>query len=107
MTLYGTHTRTQAGWTALHEAAERGWLQLVSYLITSGADVNFADQYGCTPLHVAVVSEHQHAAHIVMALLKANADPNAGDWVRCHTLGCEWRLLVLPCAEPSPPCMPC
>ena len=78
---------------------ERGWYDLAAFLIREHADVNFPDQYGITPLHVAAVSEQSRAVHIIMALLRANADPNAQDWVRgfvdrayfCFLLGCMAR----------------
>lgn len=40
--------------TALHFAAERKYLAIVKLLLDHGAQVNIADQHGCTPLHLAV-----------------------------------------------------
>ena len=76
----------------MHEAVERGWYDLTAFLIREHADVNFPDQYGITPLHVAAVSEQPRAVHIIMALLRANADPNAQDWVRgfVDRTDCAW-----------------
>lgn len=58
----------QATWTG-HDAA-------VQFLIDQGADVNSCDQYGATPLMVAVGSEHLTTAKL---LLRRGANPGMRD----------------------------
>ncbi|XP_017791492.1 PREDICTED: nuclear factor NF-kappa-B p110 subunit [Habropoda laboriosa] len=57
-----------AGWTALHLAAEAGSYHAVCSLVQAGANVNSADMsYGRTALHIAVEGGHKN---IVEYLLK-------------------------------------
>ncbi|KAL4860020.1 putative 4-hydroxy-4-methyl-2-oxoglutarate aldolase [Chlorella vulgaris] len=58
----------------LHQAANRGMLQLLRLLIARGADVNAADEQGWTPLMLSVRTGKLAA---VEALLEAGADPLA------------------------------
>ncbi|XP_049803906.1 serine/threonine-protein phosphatase 6 regulatory ankyrin repeat subunit B-like [Schistocerca nitens] len=51
-------------------------LKMVRLLIDAGADVNFKDDYGCTPLHRAL--EHGHF-EVFEVLLDAGGDPNIVD----------------------------
>jgi len=78
-----------AGWTALHEAVERGNLELVALLLQHDADVNMKDMYGVAPLHVAITSEASRAIAIILLLLRHNADPNIQDWVSVCLLPCR------------------
>jgi len=41
------------GVTALHEAARRGNIEIVRYLLQNGADINSKNYNGLTPLHIA------------------------------------------------------
>ena len=45
--------RSQSGWTALHEASIRGYLEISELLTLSGADVNIRNSNGNTALHYA------------------------------------------------------
>lgn len=58
----------------LHQAANRGMLQLLRLLLRKGADVNAADEAGWTPLMLAVRTNKLAA---VQALLDAGADAAA------------------------------
>ncbi|KAK7867801.1 hypothetical protein R5R35_001213 [Gryllus longicercus] len=58
----------------LCDAARGGRLRDVQRLIDSGADVNYTDGDGSTPLHKAAFNAH---AEVVSLLLQRGADPNA------------------------------
>ena len=57
-------------WTALYGAAQYGHIDVVKALIEVGADVNYSDCDGNTPLTRAVANGH---ADIVKALIEAGA----------------------------------
>lgn len=61
--------------TALHNAAENGFVDCVKELIDKGADVNASNYRQQTPLHLAAKT----CLECVEMLLKAGADPNASD----------------------------
>jgi ankyrin repeat protein len=63
------------GHSALHFAAQHGRLEVVKYLIKSGAAVN-GDSCGCTALHRAAYSGHYETC---LALLVAGADVEKRD----------------------------
>jgi len=44
----------QYGWTALHAAAYQGLTDVISYLVSKGADVNEMDVFGQTPLSISL-----------------------------------------------------
>ena len=46
-------SQDEIGWTKLHQATYHGLYSQCVDLISRGADVNFADEYGFTPLFVA------------------------------------------------------
>lgn len=58
---------------ALYDAAERGWVSAINRLIAEGADPNWRNLAGWTPLMIAAAEKHLDA---VVALLEAKADPN-------------------------------
>ena len=59
--------------TPLHTAAEKGDALAVMQLIVSGADQHAFDQYGRTPLALAVLGGHVEVAELLLA---GGADPN-------------------------------
>jgi ankyrin repeat protein len=59
------------GETALYQAASRGNLDIVEYLLGKGAKVDATDQYGGTPLREAAVGGH---LGVMKVLIKAKAD---------------------------------
>lgn len=71
------------GWTPLHKAIDRGYLEIIKLLLEYKADPNLADSNGCSPLHRATYSDHK----IVKLLLEYKADPNVTDsdgWTPLH-----------------------
>lgn len=60
--------------TALHSAARYGALNVVSYLIGEGVDLNARDENGNTPLQLAVLHCQDEAAELIM---NASPDINA------------------------------
>ena len=48
------------GWTALHQAADAGQVEVVSFLLEQGADMDRVslDYAAHTPLHLAVTKRH-------------------------------------------------
>ena len=69
----GVDSRYGDGTTALHWAAHRDTLPLVTLLLETGADVNAADDHGTTPLALACLNG---SLPVVQALLDAGANPN-------------------------------
>ncbi|WP_353288877.1 ankyrin repeat domain-containing protein [Wolbachia endosymbiont (group A) of Pogonocherus hispidulus] len=64
------------GQTPLHIAAENGWLNIVKYLISKGANTNAKDKYGRTPLHIAAKNGE---FDMVKYLINEGANVNAKD----------------------------
>jgi ankyrin repeat protein/tetratricopeptide (TPR) repeat protein len=60
--------------TVLHQAAERGDIRLIAFLIERGAYVKAKDIFGITPLHIAAVYGHKDAVGLLIA---KGADINA------------------------------
>ncbi|XP_021365013.1 transient receptor potential cation channel subfamily A member 1-like isoform X2 [Mizuhopecten yessoensis] len=58
------------GWAALHHAAANGHLNVVDFIVTSGAEINLQNKNGDTALHLAVEGEH---ADVIGYLLKQSA----------------------------------
>lgn len=59
------------GWTALHEAASCGYLDIVVLLLENGADPNIQDSVQrCTPIHLAAKNGH---LEVVMSLVRCGA----------------------------------
>ncbi len=60
-------------WTPLHRAAYENRILTVEALLRhEGVEVDFQDDHGATPLHLAAVRGHQE---VVQKLLEAGADP--------------------------------
>lgn len=58
----------------LHFAAQKGHIEIVKYLIKSGAQIEFKNLTGTTPLHWAAQNGH---LEIVKILISHGADPNS------------------------------
>jgi ankyrin repeat protein len=75
----------RTGFTALHAAASRGYLDIVIWCIESGgAMADLEDKEGETALHKAALNGH---LPIIKYLLPAKADVNARDadgWTALH-----------------------
>jgi ankyrin repeat protein len=84
-------SRTQAGTTALHDAAARGRpIRILELLVGAGADVGAKSENAMTPLHAAATNDHVEAARL---LFRAGALPTiAGDTVAAK---CEGKPLVV------------
>ena len=67
----------EEGQTPLHLAADRGYLDVVSFLIENGANVNAIDNDGFTALFVALMAVVDK--EIIKCLLDHDADPNIED----------------------------
>jgi uncharacterized protein len=77
----------QYGWTALHDATYQGITDVMSYLISKGADVNQMDVFGQTPLSIALavltqdigarrpLIPRRYRKEVAELLLKAGATP--------------------------------
>jgi ankyrin repeat protein len=61
------------GVTALHVAAQGGYLEMVNVLLEVGADVSHLDDAGRSPLVLAVQGNH---GEVATALVAAGSDPN-------------------------------
>jgi len=78
------------GWTALHYAVENLSVESTAWLLENGADPNYRDSSGWTPLHLSIDAEsdiegqgrtvtgvNAPSANLVAQLLQHRADPNA------------------------------
>ncbi|XP_037229002.1 ankyrin repeat domain-containing protein 31 isoform X2 [Falco rusticolus] len=62
----------QSGWTAIHEASNGGFTEVILELLKAGANVNSRSMDGILPIHDAVFCNYLEAARI---LLQHGADP--------------------------------
>lgn len=65
-------------WTAMHEAAKVGQVDILMLLLRNGGQVNHRDVTGVTPL--AVAAEHGHF-HITEILLHCGQSENTTDHI--------------------------
>eukprot|EP01050_Picozoa_sp_SAG11_P011190 SAG11_NODE_1169_length_5616_cov_44.787566_5_plen_112_part_00 len=83
------------GATPLHLAAWKGHSELVTTLLSEGADSNAQDRAGWTPLHWAAFKGRSSAA---AALISGGADETITD----HS-GFNWRHVGMPPIQASRP----
>ena len=75
------------GWTALHEACNRGHQTIARLLLTAGANVNVQGMDNDTPLHDAASSGHSKVCVCVCVCMRAHVC--VCDRLRvCFTLVC-------------------
>ena len=65
-----------AGWCALHFAAQECSETLVKMLVSAGANLELRENYGNTPL-MRAVSNYRGGAEVISTLLEAGANPDA------------------------------
>jgi hypothetical protein len=58
------------GWTLLHRACHRGFLDIVKYLLENGADAMIKDAKGWSMLHCALMSRSKATLEILMLFLQ-------------------------------------
>lgn len=59
------NARQQAGWTPLHQAAQRGSIDLTRLFVDRGADIHALADDGTTPLEQALRAGHQEVADLL------------------------------------------
>jgi ankyrin repeat protein len=57
----------QDGWTALHIAAQAGFVRIVTLLLAKGANVNALTAFGTTPRHAAANENADEVVEILAA----------------------------------------
>jgi ankyrin repeat protein len=60
--------------SAMHRAAEGGFVNVIDILVKAGGDLNFPNTFGCTPLHLAVQADSVPGCQALMdrgALIEA------------------------------------
>ncbi|EKD71273.1 MAG: ankyrin repeat protein [uncultured bacterium] len=69
------------GSTALHRAAENGWIDIVKLLLSHGAHVSAKNNSGTTPLHMAAKIGHDDVVQILLSApgIDINVKDNSGD----------------------------
>lgn len=77
--------KDQNGWTALHRASFKGYIDCVKMLLKNGARVDLVDGYGYTALHRAVEAGH---ADVAMVLIAYGAKANMKSLVVPFDLDC-------------------
>ena len=70
------HAVDDAGNSAMHYAAARGFLNPLIAILSAGGEVNLTNGQEATPLHKAVTGGHVSCVHL---LLQKTADPNKMD----------------------------
>jgi len=71
-----TNIKGRAGQTALHIAVEKGYVEIVKFLLKKGADINAQNDEGRTPLHLARFSGKED---IIFLLILNGADKTIKD----------------------------
>ena len=67
--------QSKFGMTALHEAAEDGFLAISELLLASGAQASLTDNDGMTPLDYALDNNHHDVCQLLLASIDFNPLP--------------------------------
>src|SRR5439155_25011214 len=70
-------SKNREGWTALHYAASRGYMEMTDLLLAKNADVNAGTDKGETPLHYAASYGQKDVMELLLSK-KANVDVRDG-----------------------------
>ncbi|MDX5507880.1 MAG: ankyrin repeat domain-containing protein [Wolbachia endosymbiont of Hylaeus sinuatus] len=70
--------KSSSSCTALHFAAERGYLDIVKYLVDKEANVDAQDNNGCTPLHIAAQNGHSDLVKYFINQTKVDVNIKSG-----------------------------
>ncbi|SOV78043.1 acyl-CoA-binding protein, putative [Plasmodium sp. gorilla clade G3] len=77
--------KNSSGLTPLHYACDRGYIDIVKYLVHQGANINVEDSYGDTPLHMAAYSEKLNVVDFLKSvgadINKTNSEGLTIDWI--------------------------
>ncbi|KOB87867.1 hypothetical protein PFDG_04255 [Plasmodium falciparum Dd2] len=77
--------KNSSGLTPLHYACDRGYIDIVKYLVNQGAHINVEDSYGDTPLHMAAYSEKLNVVDFLQSvgadINKTNSEGLTIDWI--------------------------
>ncbi|ETW27068.1 hypothetical protein PFFCH_05509, partial [Plasmodium falciparum FCH/4] len=77
--------KNSSGLTPLHYACDRGYIDIVKYLVNQGANINVEDSYGDTPLHMAAYSEKLNVVDFLKSvgadINKTNSEGLTIDWI--------------------------
>ena len=88
--------------TPLAVACKFGYYELTKYLVSKGANINFVDENGETPLHLAVKSGHLACADILLnpsAHIENLISNSAVATLECKEKICLWTPLFFCCVE--------
>ncbi|KAL3473032.1 ankyrin repeat-containing domain protein [Aspergillus californicus] len=83
--------------TALHLAAEQGYIDVVRVLADVGSSINTEDRKGITPLAIAAQNNH---LEVVQLLLSRGADPGiaaGNEWASICMASCSGNINIMRC----------
>jgi len=75
--LYPFDAQGRGGRTAVYTAAEKGDVEMLTFLLDRGANANAAARGGSAPLMAVVSGNLQNVVEVVELLLANGANPNA------------------------------
>ena len=85
----------QTGYTALHFAAEYGYLDFAKHLINSNVDKDSSDNWGYTPLLYAATRDNVAIWELFSNNLVDKNTENSWGWTPCHQAALKGNLKVL------------
>ena len=86
---------TQTGYTALHFAAEYGYLNAAKLIINSDVDKNSSDSWGYTPLMYAAAQDDVAVWELFSNNSEIKNPENSWGWEPCHQAALNGNLKVL------------